>query len=153
MDGRLVATQTGKTVFKFQVPISGQHSIEVRANGCCAVMLVNKVDAPNPDYTMPGRAAVVNWFDQGDTDPTCFSVNDRLGDLQQDPKAGAIIGQMMSKGAAQHGGDVATAVKDNPALIKMMGRMTLIGLLKQSGAAKEDIEQINRILQTIKKPE
>ena len=153
VDGKLVAKQNGKTVFKFQVPISGQHSIEARASGCCAVMLVNKADAPNPDYTMPGRAAVVNWFDQGGTDPTCFSVNDRLGDLQQDPKAGAIISQMMEKGAKSHGGDVAEAVKDNPALVRMMGRMTLISLLRQSGAAKEDIEQINRVLQTIRKPE
>ena len=153
VDGKLVAVQTGKTVFKFRVPISGQHSVEARANGCCAVMLVNKVDAPNPDYTMPGRAAVVNWFDQGETDPTCFSVNDKMGDIQKDPKAGAIINQMMAKGAASHGGDVATAVKDNPALIRMMGRMTLISLLRQSGAAKEDIEQINRVLQTIRKPE
>ena len=50
VDGKLFSKETGKTVFTFQVPISGQHSIEARANGCCAVMLVNKVDEPNPDY-------------------------------------------------------------------------------------------------------
>ena len=156
VDGKLVAKETGKTVFKFQVPISGQHSIEARANGCCAVMLINKVDTPNPDYTMPGRKqAVVNWFDAGENDPTCFSVNDTMGDLQKDPKAGAIIGQMMAKGAANHG-DVATTVAGNQSLdvlIRMMGRTKLINLMQQAGVAKEEVEQVNRILQTIKKPE
>ena len=59
---------------------------------------------------------------------------------------------MMAEGA-QSRGDVATAVKDNPALIRMMGRMTLLSLLKQGGADEESIKQLNRVLQTIKKPE
>lgn len=150
VDGRLLASQTGRTVFKFQVPINSEHSIEARSGSVCSVMLVRKVDALNPDYTMPGRTAVVNWFDQADNDPTCFSINDKLGDLQAHPKAGPIINQMMAKGAASRG-DVATAVKDNPGLVKMMARMTLASLLKQSGADAESVQQLNRVLQGIKK--
>jgi len=152
VDGRLLSSQRGKTVFRFQVPITGEHSIEARSGSACAVMLVRKVDTPNPDYTMPGRAPVVNWFDQGDTDPAYFSVHDKMADIQADPQAGAIISQMMSKGASSHG-DVAEAVQDNPALIRMMGRMTLLSLLKQSGADAESIQQLDRVLQGIKKPE
>ncbi len=152
VDGRLLASQTGKTVFRFTVPITGEHSIEARSGSACAVMLVRKVDTPNPDYTMPGRAPVVNWFDQGDDDPAYFSVHDKMADIQADPQAGAIISQMMSKGASSHG-DVAEAVKDNPALIRMMGRMTLLSMLKQSGASAESIQQLDRVLQGIKKPE
>ena len=153
VDGKLAETQSGKTVFKFSVPISGTHSIEARAASCASVMLVRKVDTPNSEYAMPGRTTVVNWFDAGDDDPTCFSVNDKLGDLQADPKAGAVVGQMMAQGAASHGGDVAEAVKDNPALVRMMSRMTLLSLLKQSGASTEQIQQINRVLQSVKKPQ
>ena len=152
VDGNPVESRTGHLVFKFSVPITGKHSIEARANDCCAVMLINKVEEPNPDYNMPGRAPVVNWFDQGEDDPDCFSVNDKMADIQADPKAGAIIAQMMAKGASSHG-DVAEAVKDNPALIRMMGRMTLLSLLKQSGAGVEEIQQLNRVLQGIKKPQ
>ncbi|MCH5352441.1 MAG: glycoside hydrolase family 2 protein [Acutalibacter sp.] len=153
VDGKLAETKSGKTVFKFKLPISGTHSVEARAASCASVMLIRKVDAPNPEYALPGRATVVNWFDQGEIDPDCYSVNDKLGELQQDPQAGTIINQMMSQGAAQHGGDVATAVKDNPGLIRMMSRMTLISLLKQSGASAEQIQQLNRVLQSIKKPQ
>ena len=73
-----------------------------------------------------------------------------MGEIRSDPKAGAIIEAMMAKGASERG-DVADAVKDNPALQKMMGRMTMISLLKQSGADEESIKQLNRILQGIKK--
>ena len=66
------------------------------------------------------------------------------------PQAGAIVNQMMAKGASERG-DVADAVKDNPALQRMMGRMTMLSLLKQGGADEESIKQLNRILQGIKK--
>ena len=56
----------------------------------------------------------------------------------------------MAKGASDRG-DVADAVKDNPGLQRMMGRMTLVSLLKQAGTDDESIKQINRILQGIKK--
>ena len=150
VDGKEFARQEGHCVFKFQVPISGEHTIQACTGSCHSVILVRKVSEPNPAYTLPGRAAVVNWFDQGENDPTCFSVNDKLGELQAHPRAGAIVGQMMAQGAASRG-DVAGAVKDNPGLVRMMARMTLISLLKQAGAAKEQIEQLNRVLQTIKK--
>ena len=57
----------------------------------------------------------------------------------------------MAKGAASRG-DVAESVKDNPALQRMMGRMTLISLLKQAGNIEEEsIRQLNRVLQGIRK--
>ena len=82
--------------------------------------------------------------------PDFFSINDCLSDIRANKKAGAIIDEMMAKGASDRG-DVADAVKDNPALQRMMGRMTLVSLLKQGGADEENIRQINRILQNIKK--
>ena len=57
---------------------------------------------------------------------------------------------MMAQGASERG-DVADAVKDNPGLQRMMGRMSLLSLLKQSGTDEESIKQLNRVLQNIKK--
>ncbi len=151
VDGRLAASQTGKTVFRFRVPITGEHSIEARAGAVCAVMLVRKVDKPNPDYVFQKQGDVVNWFDQDNFDPTCYSVSDTLADLRSSPEAGPIIDRMMAQGAASRG-DVAESVKDNPALQRMMGRMTLISLLKQAGNIDEEsVKQLNRVLQGIKK--
>ena len=155
LDGKLFATKQGHVVFSFQVPISGEHTIEARAEDCTSVMLVRKVSEPNPAYRKPGRAAstgVTNWFDKGEADPNCYSILDTLGEIRQNPEAAAIIDQMMAKGAESHG-EIAETVKDNPALQRMMNRITLVSLLKQSGADEESIKQLNRILQGIKKPE
>lgn len=155
LDGKLFATRQGHVVFSFQVPISGEHTIEARAEDCTSVMLVRKVAEPNPAYRKPGRAAstgVTNWFDKGEADPNCYSILDTLGEIRQNPEAAAIIDQMMAKGAESHG-EIAETVKDNPALQRMMNRITLVSLLKQSGADEESIRQLNRILQGIKKPE
>lgn len=150
VDGKEFETQTGKTIFKFNVPISGEHKITAMADSCTDSITVKKVEEENPDYIFVKRSPVTNWFDADELDPECFSINDKLADIKANPKAGAIIDEMMAKGASDRG-DVADAVKDNPGLQRMMGRMTLVSLLKQSGADEESIKQINRILQGIKK--
>jgi len=150
VDGTEFATVSGKTIFKFQVPITGTHTITAKADSCEDSITIRRVAEENPDYIFVKRAPVTNWFDTDDLNPDCFSINDRLADIRENPRAGAIIDQMMSQGASARG-DVADAVKDNPALQRMMGRMTLVSLLKQSGADDESIKQLNRVLQSIKK--
>lgn len=150
IDGRPFETQTGKHVFKFNVPISGEHSIHASAGDCHSVILVRKADKFNPEYAMLGKAPVANWFDAKEINPDYYSVNDRLGDIQKHPEAGAVLNQMMAKGASERG-DVAAVVKDNPALVKMMAKMTLLSMLKQSGADEQAVKQMNRILQRYKK--
>ncbi|CUX25099.1 glycoside hydrolase family 2 protein [Clostridium sp. C105KSO13] len=150
VDGTEFATVSGKTIFNFQVPITGNHTIKATADSCEDSIHIRKVAEANPDYMFVQRAPVTNWFDADDLDPDCFSINDRLADIRENPQAGAIIDRMMAQGASERG-DVADAVKDNPALQRMMGRMTLINLLKQGGADDESIKQLNRVLQGIKK--
>ncbi len=150
VDGRPFETQTGKHVFKFNVPISGEHSIHASAGNCHSVILVRKVDAPNPEYQFVKTSPVINWFDQDEIDPDYYSIADKLADIRQHPEAGAVVNQMMAKAASSRG-DVADTVKDNPALQRMMGRMTLVSLLKQAGADEQAMKQLNRILQRYKK--
>ena len=150
VDGREFETKTGKTVFTFSVPIHGEHTVTARSGECTDTISIHKVAEPNDDYVFVKRSPVTNWFDADGVDETCYSVADTLAEIRSNPQAGAIIDSMMAKGASERG-DVADAVKDNPALQRMMGRMTLISLLKQSGADEESIKQLNRILQGIKK--
>lgn len=151
VDGGLLESRKAHRVFRFQVPISGEHTIEAKAGGQCDILRIRKVEQQNPDYVFAKKQDVVNWFDQDEFNPTCYSVSDTLAELRSNPEAGAIVNQMMEKGAASRG-DVAEAVKDNPGLQRMMGRMTLISLLKQAGDIEEEsIRQLNRVLQRIRK--
>ena len=153
VDGRLQETKQGDKVFTFRVPITGKHSIETRAGGYSSVILVNRVDTPNPNYAMANRREVTNWFD-GELDETCWSVKDNMAAAMADAKVGPILKQIGDKAAASRG-DVAAAVKDNPALVAMMQRamqrMTIEGMLRQAGTDIEDIKQLNRVLQGISK--
>ena len=151
VDGAFVGEQDGETVFRFCIPLLGEHLIEAFAGDAHDSMCIRRVSEPDESYIFNKAAAsVTNWFDSDDIDPTCFSIMDTLGEIRQHPRAGAIVSQMMAKGASERG-DVADAVKDNPALQRMMGRMTMMSLLKQGGADEESIKQLNRILQGIKK--
>ncbi|MBO6157632.1 MAG: glycoside hydrolase family 2 protein [Firmicutes bacterium] len=156
VDGKEFAAQEGKRVFTFEVPISGEHAIEAKAEAADGTLMADSmkivhVDQPDESYIYNHKAAqVINWFDAGELDPAAFSVQDTLGELRANPQAGAVVNAMMEKASAARG-DVANAVKDNPALQRMMGRMTLISLLKQGGADEESIKSLNRILQGIKK--
>lgn len=150
VDGDKTAELTGKTVFTCSVPISGTHTVTAKAAGCEDTIQIRKVDEPNPDYIFVKRAPVTNWFDADELDESCFSIADTLGEIRMNAQAGAIIDEMMAKGASARG-DVAESVKDNPALQRMMGRMTLVSLLKQAGTDDESIRRINRVLQGIKK--
>ena len=152
-DGHLVETQKGDKVFVFKAPITGKHTFEARADGHCSVILVNRVAEPNPDYSMPNRQTVNNWFD-GDIDESCWSIKDNMAAAMADATVGPILNKMNEKNVAARG-DVAAAVKDNPALVAMMQRamqrMTIESMLKQAGADVESIKQLNRVLQGIQK--
>ena len=151
VDGTKVETQEGKTVFHFRVPLLGEHLIKAEAGNVSDTMCVRRVGEMDESYVYnKAAAAVTNWFDAGDLDPSCFSVNDTLGEIRSHPQAGPIVEQMMAKFTAARG-DVAESVKDNPALQRMMSRITMISLLKQAGADEESIRGLNRVLQGIKK--
>ncbi len=151
VDGTKVAEQTGKTIFRFRIPLVGEHLVEAKSGACDDRMCVRRVREADESYIFNKAAdAVANWFDSEELDPTCFSIQDTLGEIRQHPRAGAIVEALMAKGASERG-DVADAVKDNPALQRMLARMTVLGLLKHSGADEQSIKQLNRVLQGIKK--
>ena len=151
VDGTRMETQEGRTVFRFRVPLLGEHMIRAEAGDATDTMCVRRVSEPDASYVYnKAAAAVTNWFDAGELDPSCFSINDTLGEIRAHPQAGPIVEQMMARFTAARG-DVAESVKDNPALQRMMSRITMVSLLKQAGADEESIRGLNRVLQGIKK--
>lgn len=151
VDGKPFATQAGHRIFRFRVPISGEHSIEAKSGACSCGIVVRRVAEPNPDYVFAKKQDIVNWFDMDEMDPNCYSVSDTLGELRKHPQTNAIVEAIMAKGAAARG-DVAESVMNNPGLLRMMNRLTLIGLMQQAGEVDaEAVRQLNRSLQRIRK--
>jgi len=152
VDGKETAHQAGRTVFRFSVPISGEHRIEAAAGDSWDEIVIRKVEKPNPEYQSAQAGDVVNWFDKEDFKPDFFSIRDTMGALMAHPKTGAIVGRMMEKARASRG-DVAQAASGNANLERMMAGMTLESLLKQAAGAvpAEQIKQLNAALQQIRK--
>lgn len=151
VDGKEVASGKGAKIYTFQVPITGEHTVEVRSGSLSDCITIRKAEKANPDYRMAG-GEVVNWFDADKHDPTCFSIKDTLGTLMRHPQTAAIVGRMMQAARASRG-DVASATAGNANLERMMAGMTLQSLLKQAGPAikPEQIHALNAALQQIKK--
>ena len=115
-------------------------------------IIVKKADEINKEYLFVKEGDIVNWFDKEDFHEDCYSVGDTLGEIAKSPEANAIVQKLTAKATASRG-DVAESVKDNPALQRMMQRMTLQSMLKQAGDVikPEEIKALNDALQRIKK--
>lgn len=152
VDGTEVETQTGRRVFTFQIPITGEHAIRAAAGLCGDSITIKKVHRPDPAYQFAQDGGIVNWFDKEDFKPDCFSIKDTMGELLAHPQAGKIVGTLIAKAGASRG-DVAKSTEGNANLQKMMAGMTLQSLLKQAGDAVtlEQIRQLNAALQQIEK--
>ena len=48
VDGKEFAAQDGDKIFKFTVPISGEHTIEAHSGACSDTIAIRKVDKPTP---------------------------------------------------------------------------------------------------------
>ena len=156
VDGILLETQEGSRIFRFAVPMTGEHEIVAKAGAEEDSIHIRKVEEANPDYVMGEIKDVINWFDDEPYKPECYSIKDKMNEIQASPKAGAILAELMAQApGAESRGDVAESVKDNPNLVRMMGRMTLesmLGHMKDS-ITEEQVKGLNRMLQQIKKGE
>ncbi len=151
IDGRVIGTKAGKTVFTFDVPLTGEHEIEAVSGGCRDKITLRRVAEPNREYLFR-KAEVVNWFDKEDYKPDCYSVKDTMGALMHNPRSAAILGKMMERMSASRG-DVAKSANGNANLQRMMAGMSLESLIKQAGDAvpAEMVKSLNAALQQIRK--
>ena len=151
VDGREFATQTGDKIFKFQVPITGAHTIEARSGELSDTIAIRKVDKPNPAYSVTG-GEVVNWFDRPDEleRPGYYSILDSMEAIKQSPAGAALLARMMAKVTASYG-DVAKSVTLPAAVQRQMDKMPLQSLLKQAGKAvtPEMAQRLNNALNQI----
>ena len=152
VDDKLIAEKAGNKVFEFEVPISGTHVISAKSGELKDEIRIQRVKEPNTEYIFVKEGDIINWFDKEEFKKDYYSVSDTMGELEQNEQANALVQKLMNKAVASRG-DVAESVKDNPALKRMMQRMTLQSLLKQAGdvVTEEQIRELNDALQKIKK--
>ena len=157
VDGKEFAAQDGDKIFKFTVPISGEHTIEAHSGACSDTIAIRKVDKPNPAYVKAG-GEVVNWFDREDeiVKEGYFSIKDSMGDVKAHPQASAVLNELIAplqaKAAAAYG-DVAKNIQIPESMQRMMDKMSVEATLKQMGKLVKPafVHELNAALNQIKK--
>lgn len=151
VDGKEFAAQERDKIFKFTVPIQGEHTIEARAGECSDAMIIRKVDKPDPAYVKEG-GDVVNWFDKPEelVREGYYSILDSMAELKKSPAAAAVLAKIMERASASYG-DVAKNVQLPEAVQRQMDQMPLQKLLAQAGKAvgPEMVRQLNAALNQI----
>lgn len=138
VDGALFGEEQGEHIFKFQVPISGEHQIKavcVDNEKLVDEMTIRKVDTPNPSYFMDA-AKVRNWFDEpkeDELDDQFLSLNSTMAEIQAVPEGAALLDQMMKQMQNSAAGGMGKDVEVPPSMMAMIARQPLKKLLAQGG--------------------
>ena len=112
VDGKEFAAQDGDKIFKFTVPISGEHTIEAHSGACSDTIAIRKVNKPNLAYVKAG-GEVVNWFDREDeiVKEGYFSIKDSMGDVKAHPQASAVLNELIAPLQAKAAAPTAMLLK------------------------------------------
>lgn len=155
VDGKEAGTLEGDKIFRFQVPLTGEHLIEARCGDLQDCMTVRKAEKPNPAYRVAG-GEVVNWFDRPDeiTREGYYSILDSMESIKKSPAGSAMLARMMEQVTASYG-DVAKSVTLPEAVQRQMDKMPLEKLLKQAGKSVTPamVKQLNAALNQIPRVE
>lgn len=153
VDGKILDKKSGDKVFRFSVPLSGEHEIEARSGGLSDHIRIRRVDSPNLNYVKE-KEKVTNWFDREDMQirEGYFSIKDTVADVKTVPEAALLLEKIQEK-AVEAYGDVAKNVTMPESIQKQMEAMPVEATLKQAGEAVtvEMIVELNRELNKIKK--
>ena len=153
VDGRVLARKAGDKVFVFEVPLTGEHTIEAQSGQLADRMTIRRVSTPNPAYRADG-GQVINWFDRPDEMHRAgyYSIFDTMEDIKRSAAGAVLLARLMARVTAGYG-DVAKSVTLPEAVQRQMDRMPLEKLLRQAGKAvtPETIRQLNDALNQIPK--
>ena len=153
VDGVEKETKTGDKVFKFEVPISGEHVIKAVSGDLSDEITIKKVAEKDPSYIKEG-GEVENWFDRDDevVREGYYSIMDSMAELKANPATAAIVGRLMEAAKKKYG-DVAAAATIPEAIQRQMDMASLKSMIKQAGSAvtPEMVRQLNDALNKIPK--
>ena len=153
IDGKVFDVKKGDKVFKFQVPLSGEHTIVAKSGSFSDTIHVKKVNSPNSQYKVEG-GEVVNWFDKPEEleREGYFSILNSMEEIKKNPQGAALIAKTMAKVRESYG-DVAKGVYIPDSVQKLMDKSPFQKILKQAGKAVSPsmVKELNHELNQIKK--
>ena len=146
--------------FYFSVANVGESRLVAVAGECRDESVIRKVDTFNEEYRMKEQGTILNWFDITEREGY-FSLNDKVGDIMATMQGKLLFASLLKKFLPMgRKGEKPKAMgfEINEGMMQMMGSFTVIRLLNMAsgmlelGLQKEDLLEINRKLNKIRKP-
>ena len=152
VDQKLFAVQEGRYFFSFEVPISGRHLIEARAEGCSDTIEIEHVEKPYEGYRCQVKQGAVNWLDGCSEEG--FVVTDRIGDILAVPEGKDFLNAFFAYVIEKRRKKGAPVREAEEGLIEGMADYTVERVMNMVGDLLSEREQIHivRALNRVKKP-
>lgn len=149
VDGKLFEKKRGERIIRFQVPISGKHTVEARSGDCRDAITVRHVTEENPDYKLKG-AGILNWFDADGLKADCYNIEDLVSELMKSPEAVKTVMRCVNTRGKDES-DFAKELRAEPERLKSLD-ITLTEMLDRCGNIESNIRRfINAELQRVKR--
>ncbi len=139
--------------FYFDVPNSGESVLRAVAGECTDESRIRKVETFNEAYRLKLKGAVLNWFDITEPEGR-FSLNDKMGDIMDNPESARIIGGLLEKLMGGAGGKSSGFEIADENRRKMMNGFTALRLINMQGGSKltkDELLAINARLNEVSK--
>ena len=156
VDGNEFAKQSGEHVFKFEVPISGVHTIKAMSGDVFEEMEITKVNTVNPSY-FASKDKVKNWFDEEKEEEKpnegFLSLDSTMAEVEATEAGKALLDKMMQAMQQNMAGGMGKDVKIPKAMQLIVARQPLKKLLAQAGmdVNSEQAKQLAAALSRIPK--
>ena len=163
--GKEFATQEGKYIFTFEVPLKtlGATKIKAVSGEVSDEASIKYVRKPYQGYILKTEEKVDNWFDKNNEfdfkfPEGYFSIKDKLGDIMATEEGEALISSLMDRVVKMmmSGPDSESKgeVKISKGMMKLAGGMTIERIAGMAGdkVTPDVLFEVNEMLNKIKKP-
>ena len=145
--------------FYFDVPNKGETALKAVAGEYTDESVIRKVEVFNEKYRLKEKNAILNWFDVT-TKEGYFSLNDKLDNILATKKGKLLFKELFAKFSEKSEGEEKSGFyidMNNSGFMKMLGGFTVLRLTSLLAVTnikltKEDLLELNRQLNKIKKP-
>lgn len=163
--GKEFATQEGKYIFTFEVPLKtlGATKIKAVSGEVSDEASIKYVRKPYQGYILKTEEKVDNWFDKNNEfdfkfPEGYFSIKDKLGDIMATEEGEALISSLMDRVVktmmSGPDGESKGEVKISKGMMKLAGGMTIERIAGMAGdkVTPDVLFEVNEMLNKIKKP-
>lgn len=150
--GKLEERQRGSRVFRFSLDMEQENAIMVKSGKDIQdTAIFYKARTPDPSYMLPILGEVANWFEDIVVKDDCFGLEDRVGELVENPEGLAVFREFMAVYDSRKQGAAAASHMTEEQRLKTMRSMSLKELIKRTNTPPEEAREWLARLQKIKK--